>query len=131
MAPQEGTSATPGHREVTERRGDLFDAACPTRSLLDRVGSKWVVMIVLTLADSGGEMRFGELRRTARGISQKMLTQSLRQLEADRLVSRRVEPTSPPAVHYALTPLGHTLQPALSALKEWAEANMPTVDASS
>ena len=116
------------HRGVTPRgtRGDLFDVGCPTRSLLDRVGSKWTVMIVLLLADVE-EMRFGALRRAAPGISQKMLTATLRQLEGDGLVRRRVEPISPPAVHYALTSVGHTLVTPLRALRGWAEEYMPVI----
>ncbi|AGL16756.1 helix-turn-helix domain-containing protein [Actinoplanes sp. N902-109] len=102
--------------------------ACPTRELLDRVGSKWTVMIVLLLADLG-ERRFGELRRRMPGVSQKMLTQTLRQLQDDGLVSRRVEPSSPPAVHYELTRLGGTLVGPLRALKQWAEDNMTQVKA--
>ncbi|WP_255447163.1 winged helix-turn-helix transcriptional regulator [Schumannella soli] len=118
-------------------RGDLFDATCPTRHLLDRVGSKWSVMLVLTLhaaapigdAEPGfAELRFAELRRRAPGISQKMLTASLRSLERDGLVARRVEPTTPPRVHYRLTRLGASLVPALLALRDWAETNMPRVD---
>lgn len=128
MTGQEGTSAAPGHREVTTvRHGDLFDAGCPTRLLLDRVGSKWTVMVVLLL-DGGGELRFGALRRRVAGISQKMLTETLRRLEDDGLVARRVEPSSPPAVHYSLTSLGATLVPPLLQLKEWAEQHMSAVE---
>ncbi|SIR63966.1 winged helix-turn-helix transcriptional regulator [Williamsia sterculiae] len=128
MARQDSTSATPGHLEVTtDARGDLYDTRCPTRELLDRVGSKWTVMVVLRLAEVD-TLRFAELRRSAPGVSQKMLTQTLRRLETDGLVARRVEPVSPPAVHYSLTDLGRTLVPALTALKEWAETHMRTVD---
>lgn len=108
-------------------QGNLFDADCPTRLLLDRVGSKWTVMVVLQLAASD-EVRFGALRRAVPGVSQKMLTQTLRQLEADGLVRRRVEPISPPAVHYSLTTLGDTLVAPLRELKHWAEDNMYAVE---
>ncbi|OWV09579.1 transcriptional regulator [Micromonospora wenchangensis] len=129
MNGKEGTSGSPGHPEVTTAgRGDLFDADCPTRLLLDRVGSKWTVMIVLLLADDQ-ELRFGALRRRMPGVSQKMLTHTLRQLEDDGLAHRRVEPTSPPAVHYSLTALGDTLVGPLRELKRWAETNMGTIDA--
>lgn len=129
MAEQDGTSSTDSHLTVpAARRGDLFDAGCPTRLLLDRVGSKWTVMVVLLLADSN-ELRFGVLRRSLPGISQKMLAQTLRQLEGDGLVHRRVEPVSPPAVHYSLTTLGYTLVPPLRGLKDWAEEHMSAVDA--
>jgi len=110
------------------RRGDLFDPVCPTRLLLDRIGGKWTSMLVKTLADDGGEVRFAELQRRARGVSRKMLTQTLRDLEHDGLVARRVEATVPPAVHYSLTPLGHSLVGPLDALRDWAETNMPVVD---
>lgn len=114
-------------------RGDLFDPTCPTRQLLDRVGSKWVVMVVTVLeaaghADDGPEVRFAELRRRMPGVSQKMLAQTLRELVADGLVGRRVEPSVPPAVHYALTPLGTSLAAPVAGLREWAEAHMPEID---
>lgn len=129
MARQEGTSRSDRHPEVTitARQGDLFDAGCPTRLLLDRVGSKWTVMIVLLLAAST-EARFGSLRRSIPGVSQKMLTQTLRQLEDDGLARRRVEPSRPPAVYYSLTTLGDTLVAPLSELKRWAETNMGAVE---
>jgi DNA-binding HxlR family transcriptional regulator len=117
-----------GDPEVTSaRRGDLFDPACPTRRLLDRVGTKWVAMIVKVLAESG-ELGFAELRRRAPGVSAKMLAQTLRSLTADGLVDRRVEPSVPPRVHYRLTPLGHSLDEPLAALREWAERHMADID---
>jgi DNA-binding HxlR family transcriptional regulator len=84
-------------------------------------------MVVLLLADAE-ELRFGVLRRSMPGVSQKMLTQTLRQLEGDGLAARRDEPTSPPAVHYSLTPLGHTLVAPVRELKRWAEAHMHAVE---
>ncbi|QCO98444.1 helix-turn-helix transcriptional regulator [Arthrobacter sp. 24S4-2] len=129
MTGQGGTSSTPGNSGGTNGRiGDLFDAACPTRLLLDRVGSKWTVMVVLLLAED--ELRFGELRRRMPGVSQKMLTRALRQLEDDGLAHRRVEPVSPPAVHYSLTARGTTLVAPLQGLKRWAEENMSNVEES-
>ncbi|GHE92330.1 winged helix-turn-helix transcriptional regulator [Streptomyces fumanus] len=127
MDGQEGTSRTPGHPGVTPHRGDLFDAACPTRHLLDRVGTKWTTMLVLTLDRTGGELRFAELKRAMTGISQKMLTQTLRALERDGLVTRRVEPSVPPRVFYGLTARGASLARPLSQLREWAETHMPQV----
>jgi DNA-binding HxlR family transcriptional regulator len=113
-------------------RGDLFSAACPTRQLLDRLGGKWTSMLVKVLAEEpeGGELRFAELKRRAPGISQKMLSQTLRSLARDGLVARRVEPTIPPAVHYALTPLGRSLERPLSTLRTWAEEHMHAIDRS-
>ena len=109
------------------RRGDLSDPACPTRQMLDRVGSKWVSMVVRAL-ERDDEVRFAEVRRRAPGISAKMCSETLRTLERDGFVARRVEPTVPPAVHYALTPLGHSLAGPLAVLRDWAEEHMAAVD---
>jgi DNA-binding HxlR family transcriptional regulator len=116
-------------RRVRGSRGDLFDPECPTRWLLDQIGGKWTSMIVKVLAEEpSGEVRFAELRRRVPGISQKMLSQTLRVLERDGLVTRRVEATVPPRVHYALSPLGASLELQLGGLRDWAETNMRTVD---
>jgi DNA-binding HxlR family transcriptional regulator len=110
-------------------RGDLLDPLCPTRRLLDRIGTKWTSMVVKVLAERApGEIRFAELRRLAPGISQKMLSVTLQNLARDGLVARRVEPTVPPAVHYRLTELGLSLEGPLSALRVWAETHMPEID---
>lgn len=111
------------------RRGDLFDPACPTRQLLDRVGTKWTVMIVKLLAEDGvGELRFAQLERRMPGVSHKMLSQTLRSLGQDGLVARRVEDAVPPRVFYALTPLGRSLSAPLALLREWAEAHIGEID---
>nr|WP_281289378.1 helix-turn-helix domain-containing protein [Lacisediminihabitans profunda] len=125
--------APPGHLAVTtparSLRGDLFDPSCPTRQLLDRVGSKWTSMVVKVLSSTGvDEVRFAELKRRMPGISQKMLAQTLRSLERDSLVERRVEATSPPRVHYRLTTLGASLDEPLAVLREWAELHMYEVE---
>ncbi len=93
---------------------------CPMRDILDRVGDKWSVLVVILLKD--GRLRFSHLRRAIDGISQRMLTQTLRQLERDGLVSRTVYPTVPVRVEYELTALGRTLIEPLSALANWAES---------
>jgi DNA-binding HxlR family transcriptional regulator len=95
--------------------------------LLDRVGTKWTTMLVLTLDQTDGELRFTELKRALTGISQKMLTQTLRSLERDGLVTRRVEPSVPPRVFYGLTARGKSLAQPLSQLREWAEMHMPQI----
>ncbi|WP_433889023.1 winged helix-turn-helix transcriptional regulator [Streptomyces sp. CA-111067] len=119
-----GTRA-PGRGE----RGDLFDPLCPTRQLLDRIGTKWTSMAVKTLADAApDEVRFAELRRRMPGVSQKMLSVTLRSLTADGLVSRRVEPTVPPGVFYRLTGLGLSLEVVLAGLRDWAEEHMGEID---
>ena len=111
------------------RRGDLFDPACPTRKLLDRIGTKWTSMLVKVLAAADPEeIRFAELRRRMPGVSQKMLSTTLHSLIRDGLVARRVEPTVPPQVHYRLTELGLSLEVPLAAMRAWAERYMPEVD---
>ncbi|VVJ16296.1 Transcriptional regulator [Amycolatopsis camponoti] len=110
-------------------KGDLFDPACPTRKLLDRIGTKWTSMAVKVLADAGpAEVRFADLQRRMPGVSQKMLSVTLQSLTRDGLVARRVEPTVPPKVHYRLTDLGRSLEVPLAALRSWAEEHMPAID---
>ncbi|KPI23718.1 winged helix-turn-helix transcriptional regulator [Streptomyces sp. NPDC054950] len=110
-------------------RGDLFDPLCPTRQLLDRIGTKWTSMAVKTLADAApDEVRFAELRRRMPGVSQKMLSVTLRSLTRDGLVSRRVEPSVPPRVFYRLTGLGLSLETALAGLRTWAEEHMTEIN---
>src|SRR3712207_2981305 len=104
---------------------DPFDPDCPTRRILDRIAGKWTVLIVVALEPRA--KRFGELRREVGGISQKMLTQTLRSLERDGLVLRRVKPSSPVTVEYELTQLGRSLVPVLVGLTEWAVAAMPEI----
>jgi len=96
-------------------------------SVLSRIGDKWSVLVVELLAD--GPKRFNELRRTIGGISQKMLTTTLRGLERDGMVTRTVFPTIPPRVEYALTELGHELKVPVRALGEWARSNIDRIDA--
>ena len=103
-------------------------AACPAvREVLHRVGDKWSVQIVALLGD--GTMRFSELRRSIEGISQRMLTLTLRGLERDGLVTRTVFPTIPPRVDYELTPLGDTLLEPIQGLAEWAADNRTSIQA--
>ena len=107
-------------RERARREGlDLFE--CPTRNVLDRIGDKWSILIVMTLAER--KRRFGELRREIPDISQRMLTQTLRDLQRDGLVSRHVFPTNPPSVEYRLTELGTSLLTPMAGLVCWADAN--------
>jgi DNA-binding HxlR family transcriptional regulator len=124
------TTSRPGGRDQRPgERGDLLDPHCPTRRLLDRIGTKWTSMTVKVLAEEApAELRFAELKRRVPGISQKMLSTTLRGLVRDGLVARRVEPTVPPAVHYRLTALGLSLETPLSALRDWAETHMAEID---
>ncbi|MEV5964075.1 helix-turn-helix domain-containing protein [Kribbella sp. NPDC051952] len=112
-------------REVAAREYDAFLATCPARQLLDRISDKWVTLILTALSD--GPQRYSDLSRRIAGVSQKMLTQTLRLLERDGLVSRSVTPSVPVRVDYELTQLGQTLMPLIAAIKDWAETHMPEV----
>ncbi|MGI5341681.1 winged helix-turn-helix transcriptional regulator [Streptomyces sp. CA-181903] len=104
---------------------DAYLAECPARQLLDRIGDKWVSLVVNALAE--GPQRYSDLARRLVSVSQKMLTQTLRNLERDGLLTRTVTPAVPVRVDYALTPLGETLVPLMRAIKAWAESNMDDV----
>ena len=101
--------------------GEVFAAACPSRVVLDHVTSKWGVLVLVALAD--GPQRWSELRRRAEGVSEKMLAQTLRTLEADGLVHRDAQPVIPPRVDYSLTPRGRELVALLLPLFGWVVAN--------
>ncbi|MET0552236.1 MAG: helix-turn-helix domain-containing protein [Vicinamibacteria bacterium] len=107
---------------------DVLSETCPSRLLLDRVADKWTALVIHVLAD--GRRRFSQLEREIEGISQKMLTQTLRELEHDGLVERTVYPVVPPHVDYRLTPLGRSLREPLESLCAWAERHMPEIQAS-
>jgi DNA-binding HxlR family transcriptional regulator len=109
-------------------RFDAFVASCPSRRLLDTIGDKWASLVIVALG-LGGRMRYSELSTRIAGVSQKMLTQTLRGLERDGLLTRTVTPSVPVRVDYELTPLGRSLLETIRHLKEWAEAHMPEVDA--
>lgn len=104
---------------------DVYNEKCPTRIVLDRIADKWTVLIVGAL--EGNTKRFGELRREIGGVSQKMLTQTLRGLERDGVVTRVVYASVPPKVEYSLTPLGRTLVNILESIRDWAESNIEDV----
>jgi len=100
---------------------------CPSRIVLDRIADKWTALIIHVLAN--GTRRYAALQREIGGISQKMLTQTLRSLERDGLVVRRVHPVVPPKVEYSLTRLGRTLIDPLHALCRWSEKHLPELQA--
>ena len=102
----------------TKPKRSVYRPACPTRKALERVADRWTGLVVGRLA--GGTKRFGELLRGIDGVTQKMLTQTLRSLERDGLVERRVYPVVPPRVEYTLTLLGRTLIEPLEAISSWA-----------
>lgn len=104
---------------------NVYAENCPTRLVMDRVADKWAVLVLNKLA--GEKMRFNQLRRDIEGISQKVLSQVLKKLERDGLVSRQAFATVPVTVEYAITPLGETLTSTVSALTRWAEENMNAI----
>lgn len=104
-----------------------YSSDCPTRKVLDRIADKWAVLVLGLLSE--GPIRFNRLRRAIEGISQKMLSQTLKSLERDGLVSRKAFATVPVTVEYAITPLGRTLATTLDALRIWAETHMEEVTA--
>src|ERR1700758_3906306 len=133
------TTTTAQKRTQAKTEYDAFLAACPSRKLLDRISDKWVTLIRAARgsdgshqlgADCAGEpraMRYSELLRLLAGVSQKMLTQTLRSLERDGLITRTVTPTVPVTVTYQLTELGLSLQRVMRGIKDWAETHMDEV----
>jgi DNA-binding HxlR family transcriptional regulator len=127
-APVEDTRATTTaaqRREQAKRDYDAFLERCPTRELLNRLTDKWVALVIPALAN--GPQRHSELAGRIAGVSQKMLTQTLRTLERDGLVTRTVTASVPVRVDYELTSLGHELFPVMIAIKKWAEMHMDQV----
>ncbi len=100
---------------------------CPVRDVLDSVGGKWTSLMILGLAD--GPRRFSQLRRFIPDISQRMLTQTLRDLQRDGYLTRAVYPTQPPSVEYKLTPLGHSFLALLRTLVQWSSENHAAIRA--
>jgi DNA-binding HxlR family transcriptional regulator len=107
------------------KRFDAFSAACPAREILASIANKWTVLVLSVLTER--TTRFNELRRRIEGVTQKALTQTLRDLERLGLVSRRIYAEVPPRVEYALTPLGRSLVEMLDAIKDWTERHAPDV----
>ena len=112
-------------REQARVEYDAFIRSCPTNQLLDRISDKWVSLVVAAL--SPGPMRYSDLARKIAGVSPKMLTQTLRSLERDGILSRTVTPSVPVRVDYELTPLGASLSMLLLAVKDWAETHIEEV----
>jgi DNA-binding HxlR family transcriptional regulator len=113
------------HTASADGQFDVLAAACPTRQVINRIGDRWSLLVLSAL--EGGTLRFQELRRAVDGVSQKMLTQTLRLLERDGLINREVFPSVPPRVEYTLTPLGQSLSGRVAAIREWAYDNMATI----
>ncbi|GAA0636046.1 helix-turn-helix domain-containing protein [Streptomyces thermocarboxydovorans] len=119
------TTTAAQRREQARIEYDAFLRDCPTNQLLDRISDKWVALVVAALAS--GPKRYSELGRKIAGVSPKMLTQTLRTLERDGLISRTVTPSVPVRVDYTLTPLGESLARLLTAVKDWAETHIEQV----
>ncbi len=121
------TTETASAQEIFQgwKEQDLDPRRCPVRTVLDRLGDKWSVLLVTALA--GGPLRYGQVRRTIPDISKRMLTQTLRDLERDGIVSREVFPTKPPSVEYALTEVGESLLGPIQVLVGWAESNFESI----
>lgn len=120
--PKETTIAN----STLDECGDVYSIDCPCRDVLDLIGSKWSVLVIGRLEE--GPHRFGELRRAVPGITQKMLTQTLRRLEEDGMVHREVlAEMRPPRVEYSLTELGETITDPLEAIRIWTEQHLPDV----
>ena len=128
---EEGTSNSPGHCCSTEGDYDVLQwdtrEDCEVRQILDRIADKWSLLVIALLEKR--TLRFTELRRAITGVSQRMLTTTLRQLERDGIVERTVHPVVPPRVDYALTPLGCTLHETIKALVVWTERNQAGIAA--
>jgi DNA-binding HxlR family transcriptional regulator len=123
----------PAAAEMAERfagwQAQGFDAAsCPVRNVLDQIGDKWTTLVLFSLAS--GPRRFSAVHRATPDISKRMLTQTLRNLERDGLITRQVYPTKPPSVEYALSPSGLSVLEPLAALVAWAEARFPDIQRS-
>ncbi|MFJ1811710.1 MULTISPECIES: winged helix-turn-helix transcriptional regulator [unclassified Streptomyces] len=121
------TTTAAQRRERARTEYDAFLRSCPTNQLLDRLSDKWVSLVVSALAP--GPQRYSDLARRIAGVSPKMLTQTLRTLERDGILTRTVTPSVPVRVDYELTPLGANLALLLTAVKDWAEIHFDEVQA--
>ena len=110
---------------MSQPQWDPYDRNCPSRQVLDRIGDRWTVLVVGAL--SQGPLRFSELAKRVDGVSQKMLTQTLRGLERDGLITRTMYAQIPPRVDYQLTASGSSLAQPIHALEAWAKENMPSI----
>ena len=104
---------------------DVYNPSCPTRLVLDRIADKWTVLIIGQL--SNGTLRFNELKRSIPGVTQKMLTQTLKGLERDGVIIRKVYAAVPPKVEYTLTKLGKSLISVVEAIRLWSEAHIKDI----
>jgi DNA-binding HxlR family transcriptional regulator len=112
--------------ELGAPRWNMMKAACPTRQVIDRIANKWTMMVLLSLDE--GTLRFSELRDRIEGVSQKMLTQTLRGMESDGLIERTVYPTVPVTVEYRLTELGASLSTTMDVVRQWAYRHIGDIE---
>ena len=143
MAIQEGTAVLQSNTEVTngvlsgnqgeKKFKEIFEKAnvkagafCPVRDIIARISDKWSILAILALGGHG-TLRFNELKNVIGDVSQRMLTVTLKNLEADGLITRKVYPQVPPRVEYNLTPLGHELMQQYTVFAEWASTNEQTI----
>lgn len=110
---------------MSELAYDVLNPRCPTQQVLDRIASKWTMLVILALSDE--PRHYAELQRAVQGVTKKMLTQTLRALERDGLVHRHVYDTVPPRTQYELTRLGRSLAGTVAALRAWAYSHMPEI----
>ncbi len=139
MTKQEGTATIPGYQSVTNKAGQAFagekkfqkifegaklskQSFCPVRDIINRISDKWSILTIAALGGYG-ILRFNELKKLIGDVSQKMLTVTLRNLEADGLITRKVYAEIPPRVEYELTPMGRSLLNQISHLADWAVEN--------
>jgi DNA-binding HxlR family transcriptional regulator len=122
ISPRKPGAAKP---RAVKPPADPYRAQCPTRMVLDRIADKWTVLVLGLLSEKPS--RFNQLRREIEGLTQKMLSQTLKALERDGMVSRKVTPTVPISVEYAITPLGGTLAATVDGLRRWAETHIDDV----
>ncbi len=118
-------TASPSKSKLAHRRGEVFSTACPSREILNHVTSRWGVLVLVALME--GTHRFSELRRKIDGVSEKMLAQTLQQLEQDGFIDRVAYPVVPPHVEYSLTPLGMQIGSQVDSLVDWIEINLPKI----
>jgi DNA-binding HxlR family transcriptional regulator len=113
------------HLETNQLPANVLDPGCPSRVIFQRIGDKWASLVIQVLAE--GPMRFSELRKMVHVVTPKVLTQTLRSLERDGLITRKIYAQVPPRVDYALTDLGRSLLGPLGLLRVWAETNVPAI----
>lgn len=111
--------------KISQRRGEVFSTACPSREILNHVTSRWGVLVLVAMME--GTHRFSDLRRKIGGVSEKMLAQTLQQLEKDGFIDRISYPVVPPHVEYSLTPLGEEIGAQVDSLIDWIESNLPKI----